>query len=194
MRENNRNYIYMGKIYLVRHGQSEDNAAGVLGGRRDSGLTALGAAQARRTAEELKSFGIGVIFASPLKRAYDTARIIADKLGIEEIISDERLMERDFGVLSGHPYADIPRYAGLVIEADEVRYFDQVEGAEGFPSLLRRAGEMVEVLRAAARDRNVLVATHADTGKMLLAAFQGRSWEEGIRATGFGNGKVVELE
>lgn len=184
----------MGKIFLVRHGQSEDNAAGVLGGRRDSGLTALGMRQARRTAEELQGRGISVIYSSPLKRAYDTARSIADKLGIKDITTDARLMERDFGVLSGRPYEDIPKYAGKLVEVNGMKYFDQVEGAEDFPSLLRRGEEALGEIRAAGADRNVLIVTHSDIGKMLWAAYRGQSWEEGVCASGFGNGKVVELQ
>ena len=85
----------MSKIYIVRHGQDEDNANGLLNGHRDKELTALGRQQAKVIAGKLKGDGIDVIYTSPLKRAYETAEIIAKELQIDQVIRDENLKERD---------------------------------------------------------------------------------------------------
>lgn len=76
----------MTTFYLVRHGQKEERIG-------DPPLSLLGQAQARTTAEYLSRFGIAAIFASPLKRAVDTAAIIASALALEFRI-DSRLRER----------------------------------------------------------------------------------------------------
>jgi len=183
----------MGKIYLVRHGQSEDNAAGVLGGRRDSSLTRLGREQAERVAEGLRAEKIDLIYASPLKRSLDTARIIAGRLGIEDMKIDDNLMERDFGILSGKPYAETGKYATGVIRVGPVEYFLHAEGAEEFPALLLRAREVLAEVREKHADDNVLLVTHSDLGKMIRAAYYGWTWEEGLRDSIFSNTDVFEL-
>lgn len=183
----------MGKIYLVRHGQSEDNAAGVLGGRRDSSLTGLGREQAQRVAEELAAVGIDLIYASPLKRSLETARIIADRLGVEDLEIDDRLMERDFGILSGKPYADTKKYAADIVRVGAVEYFLHAEGAEEFPDLLSRAQEVLEEVKEKHAGEDVLLVTHSDLGKMIRAAYYGWTWEEGLRDSVFSNTDVFEL-
>lgn len=67
----------MTTIYLLRHGQSIANLNGVFVGQTDVPLTELGEKQAEKAGEFLNQFDIDVIFASPLKRAFDTAKPIS---------------------------------------------------------------------------------------------------------------------
>lgn len=184
----------MTKIFLVRHGQDEDNANGILNGRRDTPLTELGRNQASTVADKLKDDGIQVIYASPLKRAYETARIIANKLGVDEVITDEHLMEREFGVLTGKPVADIPKYSSKTLQTDRVLYFIEAEGAEDFPTLYQRGKKIIEEILQRHPDKNVLIVAHGDIGKMIRAAYHGWSWEEGLKTPYFDNTGVLELE
>lgn len=184
----------MSKIYLVRHGQDKDNEAKILNGRRDMELTDLGRAQAKQVAEKLRDKNIQIVYASPLKRAYETARIIAEELGIDEIVADEHLMEREFGILTGRPLEDIPKLATEVMHVDGVNYFLEVEGAENFPSLLRRGTKILAEIRSRHPGQDILIVTHGDTGKMIRAAFHGWSWEEGLKTPYFANTGVLELE
>jgi broad specificity phosphatase PhoE len=183
----------MEKIYLVRHGQSEDNADGILGGRRDAGLTELGRRQAEHIAQELVGREIDVIYSSPLKRAYETARIIAERLGIADIETDERLMERDFGILTGHPYADVEKLAHGMVFVDKVGYFQEADGAETFPDVLARAQEFVDELKAKFSEKNILIVAHSDVGKMIRAAYNDWDWEEGLLSPNISNSDAIEL-
>jgi len=183
----------MTNIFLVRHGQDSDNAVGVLNGRRDTELTALGRAQAKKVAEKLRDNGIQILCASPLKRTYETAQIIAAELGIHEVVADRGLIERDFGVLTGKPIADIPKYAGKTLQTDRVTYFLEAEGAENFPALLERSREVLAETRGKYPDKNVLLVTHGDIGKMIRAAYHGWTWEEGLKTPYFDNTSVLEL-
>ncbi|MFN0146093.1 MAG: histidine phosphatase family protein [Dehalococcoidia bacterium] len=88
------------KLILIRHGESEGNAAGFVQGRLDFGLTALGRAQAEATAERLRGLKIDRLVSSPLKRAFDTASVFSAAIGIE-IESEPGLMEYDMGAASG---------------------------------------------------------------------------------------------
>jgi len=183
----------MGKIYLVRHGQSADNAARILGGRRDSVLTELGIKQAQDIAERLLREDIDLIYSSPLKRALGTASIIAEKLKIKNIEVDARLMERDFGVLSGRPYVDIKTMADEIVDVEGMEYFLNAENAEDFPTLLLRGKEVIDEIRSKHANNNVLIATHGDIGKMIRAAYNGWTWEEGLQTHNFNNTDVFEL-
>ena len=95
------------RVLLVRHGQSEWNAAGRWQGQADPPLTDLGRRQARSAAASLGA--VDAVFASDLQRASETAAIIAGQLGIGPVIVDEGLRERDAGEWSGLTRAEIDR-------------------------------------------------------------------------------------
>jgi broad specificity phosphatase PhoE len=183
----------MADIYLVRHGQNEDNLEGILNGHRDRPLTQLGREQARSVAAKLKDNGIQVIYASPLKRAYETATIIAEQLGLAVQV-DQDLIERDFGVMTGKPVAsilDLP--LEHVLRTEVVNYFLKAEGSEDFPKLLERAGRVLERVQRLHRSEHVLLVAHGDIGKMIRAAYHGWDWMKGLKTPYFDNTGVLEL-
>jgi broad specificity phosphatase PhoE len=91
-------------LVLVRHGQSELNAAGRLAGRLDTPLTPLGLAQAARLRAAVGAFGRPArVVSSPLARARDTAAAIS-----ETVTVDERWVELDYGPYDGVPLRDVP--------------------------------------------------------------------------------------
>jgi broad specificity phosphatase PhoE len=183
----------MADIYLVRHGQNEDNLEGILNGHRDRPLTELGREQALTVAAKLKDNGIQVIYASPLKRAYETATIIAKELGLAVQV-DQDLIERDFGVMTGKPVAsilDLP--LEHVLRTEVVNYFLKAEGSEDFPKLLERAGRVLERVQRLHRSEHVLLVAHGDIGKMIRAAYHGWDWMKGLKTPYFDNTAVLEL-
>lgn len=89
----------MPTIYLLRHGETSMNADGNrYCGRTDIGLTEKGMAQAEEVRNQLKHIIIDQVYASPLQRAYTTAKIAS---GNKKVIVDERLIEVDFGLWEG---------------------------------------------------------------------------------------------
>lgn len=86
------------QVYLIRHGETEWNAARRIQGQSDSPLTALGERQARQVAGRLSTMGITHVIASDLGRTRQTGQIIADACGCE-LRTDERLRELHMGVL-----------------------------------------------------------------------------------------------
>jgi broad specificity phosphatase PhoE len=72
----------MKKLYLFRHGETNWNAENRCQFSIDTELNEIGIQQAKLNAELLKNFGIEYIYSSPLKRAYKTAKILADAIGI----------------------------------------------------------------------------------------------------------------
>ncbi|MGO9606068.1 MAG: histidine phosphatase family protein [Candidatus Binataceae bacterium] len=94
----------MGKLILVRHGESEGNRIRHFTNSPDAAITELGRRQAYEAALRIKSlFKPTLIFASPYYRARETARIIAEQVGAPiEIEQDFR--EQSLGQLAGKPY------------------------------------------------------------------------------------------
>lgn len=187
----------MTKIYLARHGQDLDNAAGILNGRRDQPLTILGQNQAHQLAEKILETGIRFdkIYSSPLQRAFETAQIISMAMGMSHPEKMEQLIERDFGTMSGKAAREIESLcAPDILKTATITYFLSPEGAETFPQLLARAAKLLEQLASQTDDETILLVTHGDFGKMLYAAFYGLEWQEVLSAFHFGNSELLLLE
>lgn len=183
----------MGKIFLVRHGQDQDNLEKILNGRRDTGLTELGKAQAKKVSVKLLDNNIQLIYSSPLKRTVETAQIIASELKINNIIIEELLIERDFGILTGEPVAFITKYTNKIIHSDGINYFLEAEGAENFPNLYERGKKFLKKMGQYS-NINILIVTHGDIGKMIRAAYYDWGWEKGLKTPHFGNTNVLKLD
>jgi len=91
-------------LVLARHGLSLYNEANLLTGRTDSKLSDDGIIEAETLGNEIKdkSIRFDYIFTSPMSRTIDTANIILEKtFSVCDVITDERLVERDCGDLTG---------------------------------------------------------------------------------------------
>ena len=187
----------MTKIYLARHGQDLDNAAGILNGRRDQPLTILGQNQAHQLAGKILETGIRFdkIYSSPLLRSYETAQIISTVLEMDHPEKLELLIERDFGIMSGvHAQEITSRCAPNSLTTETITYFLSPEGAETFPQLLGRAKILLKTIQEKHQPPSILLVTHGDFGKMLYAAFYGLEWQEVLSAFHFGNSELLLLE
>ena len=84
----------MTTIYCVRHGQSEANLAQIMQGSKiDTPLTKLGKKQALAAKAKLATVSFDAVYASPLKRAVQTAKLISSATPT----LDDRLVEFDYG-------------------------------------------------------------------------------------------------
>ena len=92
-------------IFLIRHGETEGNAARIVQ-LPDAPLSPRGIAQAERLAHRLAVEGIALILSSDLERAMTTAEHVRRATGAP-IAFDPLLQERNFGVLRGTPYAEL---------------------------------------------------------------------------------------
>ena len=154
-------------LLLVRHGESEGNVEGLIQGQLDKPLTDLGHVQAKAVAERLRADdGIDRIVTSPLSRALQTAEAIASALDLP-VTTDDRLMEYDFGELSGLTAREVaeryPGWSWLIDGADTPR--DMLPGEEGWPSFDARIAEAFADLMAL--EGQTVVVTH---GGAIMAA------------------------
>jgi 2,3-bisphosphoglycerate-dependent phosphoglycerate mutase len=88
-------------LFVFRHAETTDNSRGIFSGWRDPQLTLKGLLQAQEIAEQLKREKIDYAFTSHLKRACKTLEIVLEKHSAIPVFTDDRLIERCYGLLQG---------------------------------------------------------------------------------------------
>lgn len=177
-------------IYIARHGQNIDNLNGILNGHRDEPLTEKGLEQAHDIANKIRERGIvfDAIYASPLSRAFETAKIISEATESPRPQAEALLIERDFGIMTGKHHSEIEKYcAPDIIKAEIITYFLNPEGAETFPDLIKRAHVLIRKIKEKHASGHILLTTHGDIGKMIYAAYYELDWKEVLTRFHFGN-------
>lgn len=158
-------------ITLVRHGQTDWNLARRIQGSTDIPLNATGREDARAAARALASGRHDAVYASPLLRAQETARIIADELGLGAPALTRGLREREFGEAEGMFVPDyLERYGDWQAE---------VPGAETMRTVRDRALDSIDRIARAARRRSsprtesIVVVSHGGVIRALLLHVSG---------------------
>src|SRR6516165_7209887 len=95
-------------LLLARHGETDDNASGLILGRRNPALSELGLEQAARLASSDVIAGVVAIWTSPLMRARQTAAILGQAVGVRPTVLEE-LAESDRGSWEGDSLQHIAR-------------------------------------------------------------------------------------
>ncbi|MFZ5889804.1 MAG: histidine phosphatase family protein [Myxococcota bacterium] len=152
-------------ILFVRHGESEGNALGRLQGRLDSPLSETGRQQARRLGEWLRQIGFSwdVAYASPLRRAWETAEIVCRTAGGCQAEADPALAEVAAGRIEGLTRDEIVERHPAYVERRVTDLGDFSEfGGESYESVQARAAAVRRRLEAAHREAmaRVLLVGH----------------------------------
>lgn len=146
-------------LYIVRHGQSEWNAAHRVCGATDSPLTEKGRAQAAETAalvaEMTRDAPLDLIIASPLSRALETGQAIRAACGGEiPLITDDRIREINFGENEGRDVRD------SAFQAEKRIFPRRHPGGESMLGFTHRIYGFLDELRVKYADKRVLLACH----------------------------------
>ena len=137
------------RLLLARHGETEWNRVGRWQGHADPPLNDAGRRQAEELAEELIGDGVAAVYSSDLRRASETAHLVAERLGLP-VVEDRDLREIDVGSWSGLTRAEI-----------EERFPDGTRpDGETREQLTDRVVSAVERIADAHPGENVLVVTH----------------------------------
>ena len=172
-------------LTLVRHGQSDWNNKNLFTGWENPGLTKKGVEEAHKTGNLLKeeNKNYTYLFTSILDRAINTADIIIEELGIDQInvIRDQALNERDYGELTGLNKDAARKKWG----EDQVhiwrRSFDvPPPGGESLKNTAERVIPYFrdKILPLLIEDNNILISAHGNSLRALVMHIEGLSSEE----------------
>lgn len=144
---------------LVRHGQTDYNLRNLFQGSSDIPLNETGIAQAHAAFDELPAVDWDVVITSPLSRAEQTGRIIAEDHDIPFGGTDPRLVEIDWGAAEGHPVEEMEQtYPG--------RSFP---GREDHQAVADRGYDALEALEERFPGKKVLVVAHGTLIRFILS-------------------------
>jgi broad specificity phosphatase PhoE len=162
------------RVIVLRHGRTDDNAANVWQGHRDTVLSAIGREQATATAPVLAAYRPSVIVSSDLRRAADTARAVADLVGVP-VRLDSRFREVHVGQWQGMSHAVVQARYGGVLEAidrgDDVR--KGVTGETRAELAVRVTEALDELVGGLGPGQTALVVAHGVSGRVAAAALVG---------------------
>lgn len=157
----------LGRLLILRHGETDYNRQGRYQGSTDTELNEEGLIQARQAAVDLKQTPIDRIISSPLKRALDTARIIAEAAEVEvETIAE--FAERNMGVFEGMTRDEIvaryPEYNGWMVTRQIYAAPPQGESLLDFSIRLTKG---LDILRGYDCQKNILLVCHGGVARSI---------------------------
>lgn len=163
----------MGRLYFVRHGESEWNVLGQICGSTDIPLTDRGREMARETGRKIVKEGLKIdkIISSPLSRAYETANIIASFLGLE-VKKDDRIKEQNFGVWEGKSPIDNPEF-----QAAKRVFCSSYGGGESMLKTAQRVYNLLDEIKED-KDNTYLLVAHNGIYRMVQSYFMDMTNEE----------------
>lgn len=192
----------MKTIYFIRHAQSEANLKDILASRQDFPLTEKGKQDAAAIAAEFKQIAqLDRIVCSPLTRAQQTAKPIAEAFGLE-VETDERITEQELGVFAGMSYAELEERPDYMHDRTARWTWVPEGGGESYQMIAQRLEPFFKSLESMDGE-NILFVTHAVTLRMIKATLEqtlpeypheiaknGEIWK--IQFTKLGDTHVVE--
>lgn len=172
-------------IYFIRHGESEANVKHVFAGQSDNSLlTEKGREQARLEGLKIKELGfnIGKIISSPLIRAHDTAKIVAEIIGYDKKVEiDPRITEYDMGTMTGTPTHEISS-----------RMMAAAEEAEDTNAFYNRVRSFLDEYKDS--EENILMVCHAGVGRMVETIKEKRDPILFYDIPAYSNAAVIKLD
>lgn len=160
------------KLIIVRHSISKQNAHRLIsGGSSNPDLSPQGMMLARQAASHLDENKIDQVYASPLKRAYQTAQILTDYH--KKIVTDDRLKEMNFGSWDGQDPAPLLKEHPDAFDFENFlsnRYTAYAQGAESYADVTKRCGSFLADLKPKAAGRTVMIVCHGFTIRGLMSS------------------------
>lgn len=158
------------ELYIIRHGETVWNKEKRLQGRSDIEINENGRDIAIRTGNGIKDIHFDAVYASPLRRAYETAKLICKGRDID-IFTDERLKEISFGSYEGKTYDELESLGiRFNLFFDRPEQYIPVSDAEDFDSLIKRAkGFLEELVRIyGGTDKRIMIVAHGAINKAIM--------------------------
>lgn len=178
-------------VYFVRHGQTDWNVEHRIQGSVDTELNEVGIRQAEQMRDKLASMNFAAIYTSPLQRARNTAKIIAQAHKDASLIEAPEIAERNFGTYEGMSNGPGDNYYGLFDYSKDVK----AVGGESLGDLATRVYPFLETIRKNHKEKDVLIVAHQGIGLIIREYFRGRPKSGDLmELSRLGNGEVEKLE
>jgi broad specificity phosphatase PhoE len=165
------------RLHLIRHGITTSNAQRIYMGRSQESLSTEGRWQARELSRRLQDQALDAIYCSPLRRARETADIIAQPHR-QEVCLDADIMELDLSRWQGRPAEEI---AAADAEAWQIWCTDParlaIPGIETFDSLAERVRRFLGRVRRDHPSGSVAVVSHDGVIRMAVIEALAISWD-----------------
>jgi probable phosphoglycerate mutase len=184
------------RLYFVRHGESDANQLHVFSNRDlPHGLTENGRAQMERLAGRIQGIEFAAMFASPVLRARQSARILSARL-LLDYTTTQALAEFDMGVLEGMSDAASWRQYEALLDAWLVRrdWQARIEGGESFNDVRARFMPFIDSLRRETPRGPVLLIGHGAMLICMLPQLLSNVTPEFARERSIGHAEVVIAE
>ena len=180
-------------LYLIRHGETEQNKTGILMGSTDTPLNDHGRLQAASLRERINALQVDSIFASPLSRTVETATLVFGEDA--PIITDTSLQEFHFGDWEGMHFSEIAKqYPDIwrlwLTDWEQT----QIPGGEVFAAFKHRVISVVEEIVRFNAGKRVAVVSHGGCIRSLLAHFFCESVSKGYWKFKVDNATLTEIE
>lgn len=170
------------RLYIVRHGQSQSNAGGYIGGG-DTDITELGVGQVKRRAKKLKGVRFDAIFSSDYLRAEQTAKILAKEHRLA-VITKQALRERSWGSVERKKTEELKEEVKKLFETfrtlseKEKWSFKGVDNMESAEEAVSRFITILREIAVAYAGKTVLVVSHGTLMRSLLIHLGWATFEE----------------
>jgi alpha-ribazole phosphatase len=161
------------EIIFVRHGHTIWNESRRYQGHTDIPLSKIGLEQAYNVQKRLAKETIDVFYASDLKRAYETSRIIAAPHRKEVLVS-KKLREINFGKWEGLAYHEImEKYPSIATKFYHDPSIVSIPGGESWEEMRERCYNVLQNIIESHRDKRILVASHGGTIRVMIITAMG---------------------
>jgi len=163
----------MTTIYLIRHGQTAWNKEEIFRGRTDISLNEVGIREAELVGESLKGMDIHVIYSSPLSRARETARRIAQFFNLK-VQPLEGIIDMSFGKWEGRPLREVQIHdRELYRQWREQPHLVKLPGGESLDEVRVRAMAALEEVVQYHHGKNLVLVSHRVVNKVILCGILG---------------------
>ncbi len=174
------------KLFVVRHGKTTWNEQNRVCGRTDVELTEKGIEQAEKLAKEANQQSLDIIISSPLKRARETAEIVAKECRIPVVV-EERLIEQDYGIYEGVDRKD------EAFLANKRNFAYKYPGGESMIQVAYRVYGLLDEIKEKYADKNVLLVCHGGVCRIINTYFKDMTNDEFFNYN-LENGKLEEYD
>lgn len=159
----------MTTLYLVRHGETKDNARHIMQGQTPGELNENGINQAIELGKELKNIHFDAFVSSDLRRSMHTCKLIAEAQNATNITTTPLLRERDWGSFTGKYIPDLSNLSDPSLWPKDIEPLEKMKD---------RAEDFLQWILKRYPNQTVLAVGHGIINKAIRSVFHDKPMQE----------------